>query len=201
MYTHTHTHTRYTYQLLHLFTSAAAASAFAFSLCILLPISFHFNFSLSLPCLLYFSLFLLFALKLILLLFVSFCCCLSCRCQMPSPTLSLSSPAVASRIRRVVQGEQFCFSLALWFLSSFDCVCYVSCGMFCSSQDTMSLFHFVVTIEIVVRCLVVVLLPACFCCCSYCMLFGFGLLSLCILLKNLIDYLALYYTKNKLLFV
>lgn len=54
----------------------------------------------------------------------------------------------------------------------------------------MSLFHFVVTIEIVVRCLVVVLpLPPCL------------LLSLCILLKNLIDYLALCYSKNKLLFV
>lgn len=159
---HVHTHTRYTYQLLHLFTSAAAATAFAFFSWRFLPISFHFNFSLSLPCHLYFSLFLLFALKLILLLFVSFCCCLSCRCQMPWPTLSLFSSPVASRIRRVVQGEQFCFSLALWFLSSFDCVCCVSCGMFCSSQDTMSLFHFVVTIEIVVRCLVVLLLPPVF---------------------------------------
>lgn len=83
--------------------------------------------------------------------------------KLPLPNALANSRSVSlcrltSRIRRVIQGKQFCLFLTSCALIPFLfrlcvslCVCRVACfAVFYSSQDTMSLFHFIVTIEIVV---------------------------------------------------
>lgn len=198
---YTHTHTRYTYQLLHLFTSAAAASAFAFfSLyfvahfvplqlfpfsplpSLLLPLSplrSQTNFVVVCLILLLSKLPLPNALaNSLTLLFI--CRIAYTTCCTRRTILFFSSALIPLLFRLCV----LCVMWHVLLVSRYDefipfCCHYRNC---CSLFSCCS--------------------PSpCFCCCSYCLFFGFGLLSLCILLKNLIDYLALYYSKNKLLFV
>lgn len=124
--------------------------------------------------------------------------------KLPLPNALANSRSVSlcrltSRIRRVVQGKQFCLFLTSCALIPFLfplcvclCVCRVACfAVFYSSQDTMRLFHFVCHYR---NCCSPHGFPCCF---SRLVCYLLQFLSLYILLKNLIDYLALYHEKNK----